>query len=266
MVVRPYFDTKYQLVDNIDYFNALIASDNHKTLSEIFSIDEETAKEVVGFEVEIGPETENDQLVKYNKFKRSVDTTIAKQVSFKDFIENRSIYTGDLYEITVESTKADIFRTLEEGFNSSFANEYSSNKMAKRDSLIVIQKASIMASIDQVQKLQNIYIKVLEEDVKKETNYTLGENLSLSPEKAETKEYELLNEEIRLRNELQKLDEQKLQEDVFFDIISSFQQIGAKTISILNRYSIIFPALAFMLLCLVYLTLRLAKYVKNYEG
>ena len=265
MVVRPYFDTKYQLVDNIDYFNALISSKNHKTLSEIFSIDEEIAKEVVSFEVEIGPETENDQLVKYNNFKKSIDSTIADRVSFKDFIDNRSIYTGDLYEITVQSTKSDIFRTLEEGFNSSFANEYSSKKMAKRDTLIAIQKASIMASIDQVQKLQNVYINVLEDDTKKETNYTLGENLSLSPEKTGTKEFELLNEEIRLRKQLQKLDEQKLEEDVFFDIISSFQQIGNKSINIMNRYSLIFPVLAFILLCLVYLTVKLAKYVRNYE-
>lgn len=138
--------------------------------------------------------------------------------------------------------------------------------MAKRDSLIVIQKTNITASIQEVEKLQDIYINVLEENAKKETNYTLGESLSLSPEKSETKEFELLNEANRLRKELQKLDEKKLQDDVFFDIISSFQKIGDRSLSLLDRYSLIFPIIAFMLLCLVYLTLKLAKYVKNYEG
>lgn len=267
MVVRPYFDTKYQLVDNIEYFNALINSEDLKTLSTIFSIDEETASKIISFEVEMGPETENDQLLQFNRFKKSIDSTLGSKLKFDDFIENRSVYSGTLYQVIVESIQSDIFRSLESGLNGSFANEYSTKKMAKRDSLISIQKANILASIEEVQKLQDIYINVLELDSKgSDSNYKLGENLSLSPEKSNTKEYELLNEEIRLRNELRKLDEQMVEEDVFFDVISSFQETGNVSFSLIDRYSIIFPVLAFILMCLTYLIIKLAKYVKQYEA
>jgi hypothetical protein len=266
MLVRPYFDTKYQLIDNVEYFNALLSSQNYKTLSNIFSIEEEEAKEIKGFIVDVGPETENDQLVQFDIFKQTIDSSSAADISFDDFIENRSIYSNSLFQIIVESTKPDIFRSLEGGFNSSFANAYSLQKMAKRDSMISIQKANILASIEEVQKLQNIYINVLEDGSKEnDPKFSLGD-LSLSSEKTDTKEYDLLNQEIRLRGELRKLDEQKLQEDVFFDVISSFQQVGNITKSLKDRYSLIFPVLAFILLCLTYLGLKLAKYVKKYEG
>ena len=36
MLVKPYFESKYQLSNNINYFNALISSKNVKELSRIF--------------------------------------------------------------------------------------------------------------------------------------------------------------------------------------------------------------------------------------
>ena len=139
--------------------------------------------------------------------------------------------------------------------------------MRKRDSLISIQKENLLEAIREVKSLQEFYINVLEEDSKSgEVKYTLGENLSITPESSETKEFELLNEEIRLRNELRKLDEQKIQDDVFFDVISSFQAVGSKTKDILDRYSLIFPVLAFILLCLGFVFIKLSKFVKEYEA
>src|SRR5690606_6582471 len=38
MVVRPYFDSKYQLITNINYYNALISGEDRETLSELFDI------------------------------------------------------------------------------------------------------------------------------------------------------------------------------------------------------------------------------------
>ena len=60
MVVRPYFDSKYQLVNNINYFNALISEGNLSELSsKIFEIDSVGGqKKLQGFNMEIGPETD----------------------------------------------------------------------------------------------------------------------------------------------------------------------------------------------------------------
>lgn len=266
MLVKTYFDSKYQLVTNINYFNALLADKDYPALSKIFKFDEESAKQLVNFEIEPGPETENDRIVQYDRFVKSIDSIRAQEITYDDFIENRDIHSGNLFVIRVESFQKDIFRSLEEGLNTSFDNAYSSKKMEKRDSMLAIQKQNIEASIEEIKQLQKIYIDVLEEESQStKASISLGDGFPLQQEKSETKEYQLLNQEIQLRNELRKLEEQKIEENVFFDIISGFQIIGNQTSDILKKYSLIFPALAFILLVLVYFSRKTIKFVLNYE-
>lgn len=266
MVVKTYFDSKYQLVTNINYFNALLADQNYNSLSNIFKIQEEKASQLLSFEIEAGPETENDRIIQYDNFIKSLDSIKGRDITYDDFIENRDIHSGDLFVIRVESFEKDIFTSLEEGLNTSFDNAYSSKKMQKRDSMLEIQKENIKASIEEVKQLQKIYIDVLEEESQStKASIALGDGFPLQQEKSETKEYQLLNQEIQLRNELRKLEEQKIEENVFFDVISGFQIIGNQTDDFLRRYSLIFPILAFALLVMVYFSRKTIKFVLNYE-
>lgn len=266
MVVKTYFDSKYQLVTNINYFNALLADQDYTTLSDIFKVSKESAEKLVNFEIEAGPETENDRIVQYDRFIKSIDSIRAQEITYEEFIENRDIHSGDLFVIRVESFQKDIFTSLEHGLNTSFDNAYSSKKMEKRDSMLAIQKYNLEASIEEVKQLQKIYIDVLEEESQStKASIALGEGFPLQQEKSETKEYQLLNQEIKLRDELRKLEEQKIEENVFFDVISGFQIIGNQTSEILKKYSLIFPAIAFILLVLVYFSRKIINFVLNYE-
>ncbi len=267
MLVRTYFDAKYQLATNIKYFNALLGDKDYKEMSSIFDIDQEAVADIVRFEMSVGPETENDRILEYDEFLKSIDSTRAEDINFDDFVENRDIYTGSLFEIRIESNKKDIFKSLESGINSSFNNSYSSKKMVKRDSMIVIKRKSILAAIDQIDSLKSVYIKVIENESKStKANFSTGEGFPLMQEKSQTKEYQLLDKEIRLRKELTVLEEQKLEENVFYDVISSFQVVGNEVKYWYDRYSLVFPLVAFMLLCLVYIVNKFALYVKNYEA
>lgn len=266
MVVRPYFDSKYQLITNINYYNALIQGNDTQTLSELFEISSENAKQIRRFEIEVGPETENDKIIQYDTFIKSIDSIRAQEISFEDFVENRSIYSGDFFLITVEANKKNIFKSLEKGLNSSFTNTYSAKKMKKRDSLISIKKQTLRNSIKAVDSLQKVYIRVMEEESKTNSSkITLGEGFTLEKEQSKTKEYELLNMELKLRSELSALEEQKVEEDVYFDTISGFQEYGNKVNRLSQKHSLIFPVIAFLILCLLYLTLKVVKFVKNYE-
>ncbi len=268
MLVKPYFDSKYQLVNTINYYNALLESEEYGILSDIFTLSEEDVKQISSFEINPGPETENEQLLHYHNFLKSIDSTQALDVSFKDFLENRSVYAGDFFEIKVSSLKKDIFPKLEDGLGTSFTNVYSEKKMKKRDSVIIIQKQNILQQLNEVAALQDVYIKVLEEESKSApTEITIGgEGLALNKDRTQTREFELLNTEIRLRNELKELDKQKVEEDVFFDVISSFQRVGSLESEWYQKYKFILPALGFVLLCLVYLTRKLVRYVVQYEA
>lgn len=268
MLVKPYFESKYQLITNINYFNALIENENYETLSTLFEIPEEEVMDIGKFDIQPGPETENERILQYENFLKNVDSVRAQNISYDDFVENRSIYSSDFFEISVTALKKDIFPKLEEGLNNSFTNFYSLKKMKKRDSLIAIQKANILDQIAQVDSLQKIYIKVLEDESQsKPTEFSIGgEGFSLSKDKTNTKEYELLNTEMKLRDQLKQLEEKKIEEDVFFDVISSFQDVGNRTSEWYQKYTLIFPAIAFVLLCMVYLSRKTITYVTNYEA
>ncbi|WP_335972992.1 hypothetical protein [Gaetbulibacter jejuensis] len=267
MLVKPYFDSKFQLVTNINYYNALIEEKDYKQLTQIFGINEEDAEQLIKFEIHPGPENENDQIKQYDNFLKGLDSIRAQEVEFDEFLENRSIYSGDIFEINVQSFKKDVFRSLEDGLNSTFTNTYSIKKMEKRDSLIAIKKERILSSIKVVDSLKQVYVNVMEEESKSQDgSYTTRDGLSFIQEKTKTKEYELLEQEINLRKELSELESQKVEEDVFFDTLSSFQDVGAKYTTIWERYSIIFPFLAFLALSVFYLAVKVVKYVKSYEG
>ena len=267
MLVKPYFDSKFQLVTNINYYNALIGERDYNQLTSIFDIDEESAKQIIEFTIHPGPENENDKIKQYDNFVKSIDSVRAQDISFDEFIENRSIYSGDIFEINVRSYKKDIFRSLEEGLNSTFTNTYSVKKMQKIDSLISIERKRILASLKDVDSLKRVYLRVMEEESKTEQgSYTTKDGMSFIKEKTKTREYDLLQEENKLREELSRLEAQKVEEDVYFDTLSSFQDVGAKYSSIWNLYVLLLPILAFTLLCLAYLIKKLIKYVTSYEA
>lgn len=267
MLVKPYFDSKFQLINNIDYFNSLLASKDYTSFKNVFNISEDDAKQIQKIEIGMGPENENDKIRQYDEYLKSFDSIRAQDISYTDFIENRNIYSTALYEIKVIALKQDIFKQLEEGFVKSFENEYAKTVKEKRDSLIQIQKTSILNSLETVKELQEVYVTVLLEESKGGNNkFSLGETLSLETSNSKTKEFELLGREIYLRGELRLLDEQKIEEDVYFDTVASFQESGNIHSEITQKYILVFPFGSFLILCLIFVARRTVKFIKNYDA
>lgn len=269
MLVKPYFESKYQLVNNISFFNALIANENYKELNNIFNsknTPKVNVEDIKGFVIEPGPETENDRVMQYQGFVRELDSFGRKQIDFESFIENRSIYSGNIFLITAKSNKKDIFEDLAFGINSAFTNAYSSSKKRKDTLLYKIQRNNIENSLEEVEKLQDIYIKALQDQANNPAQRINAGELFITKEKElDTKEYALLDKELALRDQLRKLDEKKITEDVFVDVVSSFQPVGSKKTELLDRYSIIFPVVGFLLLCVLYIIKKVVIYANNYE-
>ena len=267
MLVRTFFDAKYQLHTNLNYYNALLGDEGYETLSEIFEIPADSLMQIVEFEIAPGPETENDRIVQYDRFIKSIDSIRAQEVSYDDYIENRGVFAGSVFEIRVESKSRNIFKSLENGIMKSFNNLYSVKKMEQRDSMIALRRENLMTSIAEIDSLQNVYINVLEEESQAtKASISLGDGFPLQQEKTSTKEYQLLNKEIELRNELRALDEEKVEQNEFYEVISTFQEVGNVVDDIMTKYSILFPLFAFALLVLGYLTKNYVRFVKNYEA
>ena len=209
MLVKTYFDSKYQLDINLSYYNNLISDERYDELANIFNIDNERAENLLEFELLRGPENENTKLQLYDNFVRSIDSVRAQDVSYDEYLENRDIFSGDMFYIRVESLDKDIYGQLDTGIMKSFENLYSTKKMKKRDSMLLIRKQTILESIAEIDSLQNVYINVLEEESQAtKTRISLGEGFPLQQEKSKTNEYQLLNKEIQLRDELRQLEEE----------------------------------------------------------
>lgn len=266
MFIKAYFETKFQLIANIEYYNALIEDKNFNKLSGLFYIKEESAKKLIKFEIEPGPETENERILQYEGFISSIDSIRAQDIDFDEYIENRSVYNGNNFVINVKSFKKDIFPSLAEGLNNAFTTTHSIRKMQKRDSLIALNKERILKSLNKMDSLQKIYINVLKETSSSNDGVvTLKDGISLVQERVKTKEYELLVEQLKLRKELVQLESQKVENDVYFDVLSSFRGVGSKYSNIRQKYSLIFPVLIFILLSIIYLSNKFVKFVKTYK-
>lgn len=283
MLVQPYFEAKYQLYANIEYYNSLLAEKDYNTLREIFGIDLSQAEMIKGFEMYPGPETENQLRKEYYGFVEDITlgqvksnksndeeepNTTVLDVSFEQFVEGRSIYSSDKYMIKAVSSKKDIFKHLEKGLNNSFDNQYSTKNMKKRDSVILLRKKTIEESIKEIEKLQDIYVEAFKENVKATSSQIKvgSEGFALADSKVETKEYELLEKKTKLYEELRVLQESKVVEDTFFDVISSFPEIGRlEGVPFYKKKTILFPVIAFVLFVLCLLSIKSYKFVEKYE-
>jgi len=268
MIVKPYFNSEYSLVNNIDMYNALLSDQDYDKIQDIFEISDNEAKSILSFSVEAGPETENHRLFKYNEFIKSFDSVNAARLSYEDFIENRSVYNGDVFEIEVLSTKKTIFKSLERGLKTAFYNENSLKSLKKRDSLVGINVLRIKNSLKEVDSLKKVYIEVMQEESKTD-NTSSGviskDGVSLVQERIATREYDLLEKQMSLQQELSRYESQKVQQDELFDTVSNFQEIGTKHKDFFKNYTLVFPILSFLLLILGYIFIKVFKFIKEYE-
>lgn len=266
-LVRPHFDSKYQLINNIGYFNALLKSKDFDRLSDIFKVKEDSVKEILEFGIISGPESENDRILQYDMFLKSIDSVRAQSITFEDFINNRGTHDGDIFEISIESKKKDIYKYLQDGLYNSIVNEYSINIRDKRDSVVAIERRNLIKSLAEVKKMQEFYIKMLEENQEKKQNaIKIGPGLTFSTDDNKTREYDLLNKEVEIRDEIRKLDIEVVENNDFFDVISDFQEIGKPFRPWKQRYSLIFPVLGLSMLLLVFIFLNTIRFIKDYEG
>ena len=267
MLVKPYFNSKYQLVTNMNYYNSLLKEKNYKVLSEDFEISDKEAETLISFDVKSGPETKNELLKQYDQYLKSLDSTRAKSITYNDFVENRDIYSSELFLVTVKSHKIDIFRKLESGFDATFSNRYSIDQKRIRDETLDIKRNVYQKDLDRMDTLQNVYISIVQKESEKGSAFVNVQGLlPLQQEKSKTFEYELLNSGMRVRDSIRKVEQQKIEENSYYDILSRFPEVGNEATKTSEKYWFIFPLAAFLILCVFYAAIRTIKFVRRYES
>lgn len=267
MLVQPHFESKYKLSNNINYFNALIRSKKIDELSKIFEVDSVQAASLIDFELNIGPETANSLLQQYDAYIKTIDSSLAAQVSFDDYIENRDILSADVFAVKARSIDNNIFIKLETGFSKTFENPYSKKLKKIRDSTIQIKKEAYSKELNRLDSLQRVYFELIK--VETENNsFTIGQQgtFPLQLERTPTREYDLFQEELRVRRLIRELDEKMIEESVFYDVIASFEEEGTLEEDLVKNYIFILPLGTLALLTFVYVFIGIFNFIKNYEA
>ena len=265
MMVKPMYSSKYQLYSNINYYNALISNNDMDKLTEVFGITKTEASSLGEFIMTPGPENENEKILAYDNFIKSVDTSTAKMVDYDRFIDQMSIYSSSIYEITVISSQKDIFGKLYPGFKKTFETEYSIAEKKKKQEIRDLKKASIDSSIKSITSLKNVYMKKIQENKSQKIETIGGSPVLLKDNVSETKEFEAVQLEISLRKQLSDLEEKEIEEQQLFEIVSGFQGIGSINGEVLSRMKIMFPLVMFILFILGIFGFKFNKFITNYN-
>lgn len=266
MFVVPKFQSKYELINNISYYNSLIKIKDVDELSNQFNINEKEAQSLINFEVEIGPESKNEQLESFNGFLKTLDSVTKTKIIFEDYLENRNLYTANIFLLRARSKNYKIFKKLEQGLSKSINNEFSNSEKKKRDSVLVIEKESLEHTLTEVRIMKNTYLDILQKESEKNTvSSNLANTLGFQVEKTETKEDQLLAKEIAILDKLNTIKKELVVNDEIFSKISSFKEKGLLEDIWYRKFKIIVPFLALLILALTTSIFKFYKHVINYK-
>ncbi len=265
MMIKPMFDSKYQLFTNIKYYNALIANGDLGKMAEEFDITKEEAGNLSEFIMIPGPENENEKIKAYDKFIKSVDTATAKMIDYEKFIEQMSVYNSSIYEVTVNSKQKDIFLKLYPGFIKTFKTPYSIDSKKKKDSIFKMKRTSLLKQIKDAEALGEMYIKELSKEKSSKLTTIGGTPVVIGDDKKSTREFDAFQLSLKLRNQLNALEEQAINEDKLFEVVSDFTAIGTEQAKFTQKMKFMFPIGALILSLLTIFGIRFNNYIKNYK-
>lgn len=260
--VKPNFESARQLYNNIDYYNDLVIQKDISSLAEVFELDNETAASLKKFTIE-PVKTENDIIDSYNDFITSVDTATVKSYAYDDFKLSFSEYDYKVHQISVIAEKNNVFTSLGGVIISSVVkNKYfdrlkhlTNENLNRTDSLL-------RQNLGQIDSLRRVYMQVMIEEAKKQTN---GTSIDLGGEKKTTKELELFETNRKINSELKNVVLDRSEKYEIINVISNFQPVGYQIKGVTENYVFLLGVFGALIMVLFLLLKQLNGYLNNYK-
>lgn len=270
-IVKQNYKTGEVLYNSVDYLNALITQKDSITLANLLNIRSEEVSSIIGIRCE-SVLSENEKIRSYDMYLKSLDTTLASSITYKDYLENDKPYDHELQRITIrskESTNFEIvFNQIIETINT---NEFFKREQEKNILELTNRKIAIENSLIKSDSLQSTYKRVLEKSLEKPKSSEIGITFEGSNGVEKTKEYNLYLKDIELRNDLVGLERALADNEKIIEIITSKQDKGIKDnkMNILNKrispkmyYGILFSIVTFFTL----LGIKFLNYLDRFKN
>ena len=262
LLVKPNFNSATQLYNNISYYNDLVKQKDTLGIKNTFKLSKSEAASLKKFTIE-PVVNENDIINSYNDFILDVDTTTVKSYTFDEFKASFSYLDYKIHRIKVIAEKNNVFTKLDEIILSSVVN----NKYFKRVKELTNENLNRTDSIyrqnlAQLDSLRKVYMQVMVEEAKKQTN---GTSIDLGGEKRTTKELELFESSRRINSDLKDIVTDKSEKYEVINVISNFQPIGSEIKGVTKNKAFQLSLLGALGMILILLLLKVNSYLNNYK-
>lgn len=263
MVVEPNFNSVQQLYNNINFYNDLAKAEDSTALAEAFNISTKEAGSIKEFMVESYSD-ENQKVQLFDKFFRSLDTTIQKNIDMESYLKNFNSFDARFHTISVIATDNSIAKKIQPTIiNSISRNSYFNLQKDISDTNIKLQDSLYNKQITEIDSLQLLYKKVMLKEADRPmegTSISLGENGG-----RENKELALINKMEELKSGLVELNVERANKSSILNVISDFPRKGVEVKGILKSYKFLVTSFLIGLTLLILVLLSLNAYLKNYE-
>ena len=262
MLVQPNFKSVSQLYNNINYYNDLVKQKDTVGIQNTFNLDKETAASLKEFSIE-PIANENDIINAYNDFVLEVDTATVSSYTFEYFKASFKDLDYKTHEINVIAEKNDVFNKLDEIIISSVVkNKYFSRVKELTNENLNRTDSLLRQNLGQVDSLRKVYMQVMIEEAKKQSN---GTSIDLGGEKRSTKELELFATKGDLNLELIDVVIDKSEKYEVVNVISNFQPKGSEIKGVENNKGILLAILSSVIVIFILLLLKLNNFLSAYR-
>jgi hypothetical protein len=259
--LEPHFDSARQLYSNVDYLNDLANQKDSIQLASFFGISQSEAAAIsfVGIKPFI---TEIALLQEYNAFFEKLDSIVASEITFSDFVKQIDDYDRKVHLLTVESSKQDLFGALLNPIVNSVSEiTYFKDQQTTQLGNLQLSDSTTQVSIVQTDSLLSLFEEVKLVEATKE--FSNGTNLYMAEKAEDNAEILLLNRKITLTERLEQIRTAKLKAKNVVDIIAAFPENGYLDTSFWRNKKILGLLAGFALLSFYYLILSFEQFIAS---
>lgn len=226
VVVKQNYGTGENLFSLINRYNDLISERDSVTLGQSLQISPQEANSIVEFNLETVLD-DNQKLRLYNNYIKEIDSTIAVDFDFEQYLKSTNEYDFRIQRITVKSKSKNIFeKILIKVVENVESSEYFINEQKKDLAELFRREDIIKESLKESDSLQKVYQEVLEKSAERVAGSQTTVTIDNTEDKSITKEFELFNKDLELRRELVQIERRKEDLEHIVEIISTEQNSG----------------------------------------
>lgn len=257
--VEPHFDSARQLYSNVAYLNDLAAQKDTIQLGAFLGISQGEAATLTS--IEIAPFlTETTLLLEYNNYVSELDSLVAKEITFSDYVDQIDDFDRKIHTLTIKSLKQDVFESLLDPLLKSVSEvRYFKDQQATQLKNLEFNDSITQVSIVQTDSLLSLFENIRMIEAKKQ--FSNGTNLYMSEKATDNTEILLLNRKIMLSDKLEEIRTAKLKAKNVVDVIAAFPKVGYLEVSIWKNRKVQGVLTGFILLSLFYLVLHVDAFI-----